>query len=201
MANTPLFNYQNYALIVWDVQYGLASKAIGLQDALKNIRRLIDATHARKMPVIYTQMTGLPYEYQSEYNKFWLSNRGIDPKNPRLPEGSHEWEILAEVAPSKEDIVLKKTTHSLFAGTMAENLLRNRKIDVLVLTGFNTEVGIEATSRHAGHLGFIPVIAEDAIGSSEKELHDASLLVMRKLAAIRSTEEIVREINADSIRE
>lgn len=199
MPNASLFDYQNYALIVWDVQYGLASKAIGLQDSLKNIRRLINATHVRKMPVIYTQMTGLPYEFQNEYNKFWLANRGIDPKIPRLTEGSHEWEILSEVSPASGDIVLKKTTHSLFTGTMAEQLLRNRKINVVVLTGFNTEVGIEATARHAGHLGFIPVIAVDAIGSSEKELHDAALLVLRKLAAIRITDEIVRGIQESSV--
>lgn len=199
MSKQELYlNYHNFALIVWDVQYGLAMKAMGYQEALKNIRKLIDATHARGMPVIYTQMTGLPYPYQSDYNKFWLSKRGIDPKVPRLPEGSHEWEILSEVAPLKEDIVLKKTTHSLFTGTMAEHLLRNRGINVVVLSGFNTEVGIEATARHAGTLGFIPVIAEDAVGSSEKELHDASLLVLRRLVEVKSTSEILDGIKTEA---
>ncbi|MHB8566352.1 MAG: cysteine hydrolase family protein [Nitrososphaerales archaeon] len=194
--SSSLYNYRNYALIVWDVQYGITSRTIDLQSSLKNIRRLIDVTHARKMPVIYSQSTGLPYEYQSGYNKFWQLRRGIDPKVPKMVEKSHEWEILTEVAPTKEDIVLKKSTHSLFVGTLLENLLRNRRTEVVVLTGYSTEVGIETTARHAGALGFIPVIAEDAIGSSEKEMHDASMKVMRKLFEVKNASEIVQGIES-----
>ncbi|SRR5579875_522437 len=195
---SALLNYRNFALIVWDVQYGITSRTINLQDSLKNVKALIDVTHSRGMPVIYSQSTGLPYEYQSAYTKFWQLKRGMDPKTPRMLEGTHDWQIMSEVAPTKEDIVLKKSTHSFFVGTLLENLLRNRKIDVVIISGYSTEVGIEATARHAGQLGFIPVIPEDAIGSSDKAMHDASLMVMRKLFEVRPTSEIIQRIRSDA---
>jgi len=70
-------------------------------------------------------------------------------------------------------------------------------VEVLVIAGVSTEVGVEATARHAAHLGFIPVIAEDAVGSSDNQLHQASLAVMRKLFEVRTTNEIVKNINQD----
>jgi len=195
MTNSnSLVNYSKSALIVWDLQYGIASKTIGLDSILANVRALIYACHKRQRPVFFSQATGLPYDYQSPYIRYWLAKRGIDPKIPRMVEGSQEWSIIAEVAPSSEDFVLKKTTHSFFVGTNLEQLLRNRGIECIIITGVSTEVGIEATARHAAHIGFVPVIAEDAIGSSEKQLHEASLAVIRKLFEVKPTKEILNHI-------
>ncbi|MGI0080547.1 MAG: isochorismatase family protein, partial [Nitrososphaerales archaeon] len=63
-----------------------------------------------------------------------------------------------------------------------------------ILTGVSTEVGIEATVRHGAYLGFIPVVSEDAVGSADKQAHEASLEVMRKLFEVKSTKEIIQKI-------
>lgn len=189
-----LFSYERFALIVWDVQYGITSRTVDLQSSLKNIRLLIQVTRQRKMPVVYSQTTGLPFEYQSAYQKFWVAKRGMDPRVVRMPEGSREREILPEVAPEKEDIVLKKYTHSLFVGTPLESLLRSKNIEVVIICGYSTEVGIEGTARHAGSLGFIPVVVEDAIGSSDMTLHEASLQVMRKMFEVDTTSSVIQKI-------
>lgn len=192
-----LINYSKCALLVWDMQYGLTSRTMALDSIVENIRRLVDTCHKCIRPVFFTQSTGLPYAYQSPYNRFWLKKRGIDPKVPRLVEGSHDWDIRRELSPSEGDFVMKKTTHSVFVGTNFEQIARNAGIETIVMSGVSAEVGVESTARHAASLGFIPVIAEDAVGSSDKDSREASLSVMRKLFRVDTAEEISNRIASE----
>ena len=190
-----LVNYSKSALIVWDLQYGIASKVANLDSILANAKALIEACHNVGRPVFFSQSTGLSYGFQSPYMRYWLAKRGIDPKIPRMLEGSGEWKIIKEIEPSGEDFVLKKATQSFFVGTNLEQLLRNSGIECIIIAGVSTEVGVEATARHGAQIGFVPVIAEDAIGSSDKQLHEASLAVMRKLFEVKPTKEILNQIH------
>ena len=91
---------------------------------------------------------------------------------------------------------MKKHTPDFFIGTILEQVLRKRNIETLILTGVSTEVGIEGTVRHGAYLGYIPVIAEDAVGSSDKQAHDSTLEVMRKLFEVKSTKDIIQKMQA-----
>jgi nicotinamidase-related amidase len=189
------------ALLVWDMQYGIAMKAFNLGEIVPKIKSLIDAMHSLGLPIIYTQTTGLPYEYQSAYSIYRQRRRGIDPKkNPQNLEGSHDWQLIDEMKPEKSDLVLKKYSPSLFVGTIAEQFLRNLDIDSLILTGVSTEFGVETTARHAACLGFVPIIAEDAVGSGDRQAHSASLEAMQRMFEVKSTEGIIRVLKANSAR-
>ena len=183
----------NSALLIWDIQYGIASKAFNLNDILGKIKSLREVAHSLGKPVIYTQTTGLPYEYQSKFSKYRLRRRGVDPRTANfMLEGSHDWQILDEIIPDTNDIVIKKYTPSLFVGTNAEQLLINSGVDSLIITGVSTENGVETTARHASCLGFIPVVAEDAVGSGDKLAHESSLIAMRRMFELRRTDEILQ---------
>ena len=185
----------NSALLIWDVQYGIASKAFNLNDILGRIKSLRVAAHSFGRPVIYTQATGLPYEYQSTFSKYRLRRRGVDPKTANfLLEGSHDWQIMEEMTPDSNDIVIKKYTPSLFVGTNAEQLLTNSGVDSLIITGVSTENGVETTARHASCLGFIPVVAEDAVGSGDELAHKSSLMQMRRMFEVKTSENIIQSL-------
>ncbi len=188
--------YSRPALIVWDMQYGMAVQSFNFKDVVSNIRFLIDGAHASHVPVIYSQYTGLPYELMNNYLIYWAMKRGMDPKRPRLPEGSHDWQIIEELTPSPDrgDVVLKKHTASLFVGTYFEGILHNLRINSLILTGVSTEIGIETTARHASCLGFIPIIARDAVGSPSKDLHEISLRVMSGMFELETTQNIIQKL-------
>ena len=53
-------NFKDAALIVWDMQNGIAKRASNFEEIVRNSRQLIDAAHAAHTPVIYSQHTGLP---------------------------------------------------------------------------------------------------------------------------------------------
>ena len=186
--------YSRPALIIWDVQRGMTTRTFNYKEMVSNIRLLIDKAHAKNIPVIYSQLTGLPYDLMNNYLVYWALKRGIDPTQPRLTEESQDWKIVDELTPSSEDIVIKKYTADFFVGTHLENLLRNREIKSLILTGVSTEVGIETTARHASCLGFIPIVVEDGVGSSNKDLHNMALNVMRGMFELQNTSYIIDKL-------
>jgi nicotinamidase-related amidase len=194
MSQQPSPGLSKPALVVWDMQYGIAQRAFNLNDIVPRIRKLRQAFHGSGLPVIYSQHTGLPYEYMSPAGIASFKRRGIDPKAGFMHEGSKEWKIVEELTPAMEDLVLRKHTASFFFGTMLDQMLRNRGIDTLVLTGVSTEAGIEGTARNATYLGYLPVIVEDAVGSSDKETHEKALWIMRKLFDVRATDAVMASI-------
>ena len=180
------------ALIVWDMQYGICTKAFNIKEITPNIKSLVDAMHALQRPVIYSQATGLSYEYQSAFTMYRMRKRGIDPKTmTHMKEGTRDWQLIDELKPEIQDIIIKKYTPSLFVGSVAEAVLNSSEVDTVIITGVSTEIGVETTARHAACLGFVPLIAEDAVGGPDKEAHDSALSVMRKLFEVRSTQSIL----------
>lgn len=194
MSQQPSSDISRPVLIVWDMQYGIAQRAFNFNEIVQKIQSLRNAFHASGIPVIYSQHTGLPYEYLSAVNIASFKKRGVDPKTGFMKEGSREWQIIEELLPAKEDFVLRKHTASFFVGTMLDQLLHNRGINTLVLAGVSTEAGIEGTARHASYLGYFPLIVEDAVGSSDRETHEKALWLMRKMFDVRTAEEIITRI-------
>jgi nicotinamidase-related amidase len=195
MSQSQDVSYSNAVLILWDMQNGIARRAFNLKEIVKNARLLVDAAHRLHVPVIYSQHTSLPYGYLSKYAEYSLKRRGIDPRSSSfMIEGSDEWNILNELAPGKDDFVLKKHTASFFIGTILEQILRSRGIESLILTGVSTEGGIEGTARHGAYLGFIPVIAQDVVGSFDQQVHERMLEIMRRTFEVETTAAILKKM-------
>lgn len=173
------------------MQYGIAPRAFNFEEMVPKIRALRDSFHGFGLPVIYSQHTGLPYDYLSAANIAFLKKRGLDPKSGFMREGSRDWQIVEEFIPAREDLVLRKHTGTFFVGTMLDQMLRNRGVDAMVLTGVSTEGGIEGTARHASYLGYFPIIVEDVVGSFDRDAHEKALWLMRKMFDVRTTEAVV----------
>jgi nicotinamidase-related amidase len=196
MSAKPDVSYRNAALIVWDMQNGIAKRAFNFTEIVKNARLLIDSAHEHHIPVVYSQHTGLPNEYLSKYSAYSLQKRGIDPRNSSsfMKEGSEEWRIIDELAPSEDDLVFKKYTASFFTGTILEQILRNKNVTSIILSGVSTEGGIEGTARHGASLGFIPVVAQDAVGSFDQQIHERMLEIMRRIFEVEPTASIINRM-------
>jgi nicotinamidase-related amidase len=177
------------------MQNGIAPRAFNFNSIVSNVKKMLDAFHASGRPVIYSQHTGLPYEYLSKSMIAFIQKRGLDPrKGGFLQEGTRDWEIVKGLSPAAPDLVLRKYTASFFIGTILDQLLRSRGVDTLVLAGVSTEGGIEGTARHASYLGYFSVVAEDAVGSFDREAHEAALKLMGKMFEIRTTVRIIADV-------
>jgi ureidoacrylate peracid hydrolase len=79
------------------------------------------------------------------------------------------------VEPRSDEFVIDKHRYSAFACTELDNILRDRGIRTLVTVGVATNVCVESTFRDGFHRGFYIVIPRDAVGSHNKEAHEATL--------------------------
>lgn len=183
------------ALLVWDVQYDIATKSFNIQDMLTNLKELLPAARSAGVTVVYSQQTAFPLEQEKPV---WIRQRmrtaGVDDPSkmpPRNVEGTRGWEIFDEVKPKPGDLVFRKRRPNAFVGTEFDLNLRNRGIENVVLTGVSTEGGIEGTARNGLALGYFMVVAKDCVGSSRKEAHEMALKYLETIIDITDSKTLL----------
>jgi nicotinamidase-related amidase len=92
--------------------------------------------------------------------------------------------LVDGLAPASNDTVIFKTRHSAFFGTNLDGILRMMQVRGVVVTGVGTAGCVEATVRDAMMRDYWVVIAGDACGSGDIEIHDSALVRMNRLFGI-----------------
>ena len=168
-------------LVVWDVQNALVNGIFNRDQFVSSLKKLIGEARHHHIPILYTKITPLPFEYESGFRLYSSMKRyGVsDPKKISfMKPGSPESEIYTDLAPDDGDMVVNKNTADIFIGTV-------------IFTGIATEFGIESSARSAGNRGFYPVVVEDCVSSSNREMHEAALKVLKTQAIVAQSEEII----------
>ncbi|HEV8508989.1 MAG TPA: isochorismatase family cysteine hydrolase, partial [Gemmatimonadales bacterium] len=94
---------------------------------------------------------------------------------PHSMAGSHEAEIVAELAPQRGDVVWGKQHYSPFMNPGFEQMLLERGITKLYITGLHTDCCARHTSGDAFQRGFDLVWVTDALQAFTDEAHKAGL--------------------------
>ena len=97
------------------------------------------------------------------------------PNGRILVRGEAGHDIVHELAPIADEVVLDKPGKGAFYATDLELLLRNRGITSLIVTGVTTEVCVHTTVREANDRGFECLVPGDCVGSYFPEFHEAGL--------------------------
>lgn len=172
------------ALIVVDMQNvylrepyfcGITETPAPFAAAIPGTVRLVEAAREVGVPVIFTRYVYLPD------NADRLDARPRVPVPPgyrTLEFGSPEIEIIPELKPKPEEIVIDKSRTSSFYGTRLEPYLTARRIRNLVISGITTSVCLESTVRDASERGYQTYVIEDAAGEAELSCHWHALYTM-----------------------
>lgn len=117
-----------------------------------------------------------------------------------VPRGSKEAQILTEIAPRSNEIVIHKTTTGAFVSTNLDWVLRNLGIEVLLFAGVNTNACVEMTVRNAGDLGYGGYVLEDCCAAlSGPEIHHGAIARMSfGLMKTMSTAAVLDRIESSS---
>jgi nicotinamidase-related amidase len=109
--------------------------------------------------------------------------------------GTFEHELIAQLQPAVDDLVVDKNTSSVFNSTGVEWLLRNMGIDTLVIGGMATDMCVETTARDAADRGFDVIVVEDATATFFERHHRAALSgFARVFGQVWSTDEVLRAL-------
>ncbi len=196
------------ALIVVDMQkadahpdFGMGAKAdaagIGdvfayywqtVEKAVQNQKHLLAASRAAGIPVIYTRIATQTRDARDVGRQHRYVNMAI-------PKDSADAEILPEIAPCSDDIVLSKTSSSPFNSTAIHQLLHNLGVDTLLVCGVVTNGCVEGTVRDASDLGYNVIMIPDACAAVTPELHQAAITNLdNAFCNCRNTKAVLDEI-------
>lgn len=171
------------ALVMWDMQNGLAGRAPRVASIRDNALKLLDAAERQKMPVIWSRHILPPLHLTTgPFLLFLMKKQKVDRPGklvPTMQAGMEDTNFIDGLKPLPHHIVLEKSQPSLFVDTPLDLRLKTLGVDTLVIGGVATDIGIEFTCRHAAALGYFTVVVEDASGAYSDAAHERSLAFLR----------------------
>ena len=155
------------------------------QPVVQQIQKAIDVAHAAGIQVIFFKNgwdadyveaggEGSPNFHKSNAIKTMRKKPELQGK--LLSKGGWDYELIDELQPAPQDIVIEKPRYSGFFHTQLDSILRAKGIRNLVFTGIATNVCVESTLRDGFFLEYFGVLLDDACyQAGPVEAHEASL--------------------------
>ena len=170
---------QRLALLVYDMQIGIARQVKGSEAVVANVARVLKAARDARLRIFFTRHMSLPLElmgaFQLRMAMAWQRVEEPDQVKPWFLRDSPDFQIVPQLTPLPSEAIFDKITMSAFEGTPLNIALRDCGVTAIAVAGIALEVGIEPTVRHAIDLGLVPVIISDACGSGNPDAARRSL--------------------------
>lgn len=137
------------------------------ETVIPNTARLIADCRRRGVEVIFARIACLKQDGR---------DRSLSQKKPGfnyllLPKDREDSQLVPELTPQADDIVVLKTTDSALTGTNLRLLLRNMEIDDVIVAGIFTDQCVSSTVRSLADESFGVVVVEDCCAAATDELH------------------------------
>lgn len=187
------------AVITSEVQNGVVGRHSALpalaeaaaHEMLPCLGRLLPAARAAGVQVVHCTA------YRRADGKGANTNArlfvGVQKSPVALLPGTPEVEVVAELGPEPEDLVLTRT-HGLdpMAGTDLDPVLRNLGITTIVVTGVSVNVAITNLVMDAVNRGYTVVLPRDAVCGIPRSYADAVIdNTLALLAVVTTTDELI----------
>ncbi|MFF3299662.1 isochorismatase family protein [Streptomyces sp. NPDC001741] len=152
------------ALVVVDLQKGIVAlpTAHPAEEVVARSATLAEAFRAKGLPVFLVRVTG--------------GAPGRTEGGAPAREPAPDWaDIVPELGPRDEDVLVTKQQWGAFHGTALDLELRRRGITQVVLCGIATSIGVESTARAAHEHGYHVTVATDAVTDMDADAHRNSV--------------------------
>jgi len=158
------------ALLIHDMQRYFCAPypdAAPLTPLVPNIARLLAAARSAGIPVFYTAQKGNQLR----------ADRGLQAElwGPGMSAVPDHEEVLPELAPAPDDIVLVKHRYSAFQRSNLETLMRARGRDQLMIAGIYAHIGCLCTAAEAFQRDIEAFAIADAQADFDRARHDMAM--------------------------
>lgn len=176
--------------------YGLLERTI-----VPNIRRIQGFFRQHGLRVVFFRNGVLLPDASDMFprRRFWEEQtmKALGITEHRYP-GTARHEVLDEIAPLRGELVLDKNSSGAFNSTCIDQILRNWRIDSLVITGMATNGCVETTARDAADRGYNCILVDDACGSpQDPEAHRWTMKNFSSLfGTVLQTDEVLAKMES-----
>jgi nicotinamidase-related amidase len=188
-------------LIIYDMQAGIVPQIADGRRIVETSQLLLAAARSAGMRVFFTRHLFLPNATigVGQLRRTMIWERKTDPADtfPLITQGSPAWQIVPELQPREDEVLIDKVTMSAFESTYLNLALRDAQVQAFIIAGIAMEVGIEPTVRHGADLNFIPVVVADGCGSKTPEALERSLATLKETGEVLlcSAAEVISSIS------
>jgi nicotinamidase-related amidase len=158
---------------------------------IPNLVSIVTACRDAEVEVIFTVIENQTKDGRDRSLDYKLSNIFV-------PRGSHDAKVIDALAPDADELVISKTSSSVFNSTNIDYILRNIGIEDLVVTGFLTDQCIDHTVKDAADRGYYPVCITDACMADTIARHEAALLCFAGYCRQITTEGLLTRLRQDA---
>ncbi len=161
-------------------------------DGVGAIRTLLDAARDHSLPIFYS--TSMEPRQDSLGRGVWRNTRNGE-QSP-VP-GIEPSDIVAEIAPQKRDVLLRKSKPSAFFGTGLLHYLLELGVDTVIVTGTTTSGCVRATVVDAFNHNFNIAVVEEGTFDRGEASHAINLFDMdSKYADVVSLDSTLEYLSA-----
>jgi nicotinamidase-related amidase len=167
----------------------LGNDVARLRPAIAPCRAVLDAARARGLLVIHTREGHRPDLSDAPPLKVERGDPALrigapGPMGRILVRGEPGHDIIAELSPRAGEPVIDKPGKGAFYQTDLDLMLRNRRIETLLVGGVTTEVCVNTTVREANDRGFRCIVLADCCASYFPAFHAAGLAMIKAQGGI-----------------
>ncbi|GMB79257.1 cysteine hydrolase [Shinella zoogloeoides] len=167
-------------------KYGYYFKRIH-EVAIPNMQRLLAGFRKAGIEVLHTTIESLTKDGRDRSLDYKITGFNV-------PKGSWDGKVIDELEPLEDEIVLPKSSSSVFVSTHIDYILRNLGVRQIVLCGLLTDQCVESAVRDACDLNYLVTLVPDACGTYSEERHETSLRAIKGYCRQVSTDDLLAEI-------
>lgn len=167
-------------------KYGWFFEALNAR-VIPNMQRIQSAARNAGVEVMYTTIESLTRDGRDRSLDYKITGFNV-------PRGSWDGKVIEQIAPGEDEIVLAKSSSSVFVSTHIDYVLRNLGVKQLVISGLITDQCVESAIRDACDLGYLVTQVTDACLTYSQARHDNSIATIKGYCRQVTTEALVAEL-------
>lgn len=154
---------------------------------IPNMQAIQSACRQAGVEVMYTTIESLTRDGRDRSLDYKITGFNV-------PKGSWDGKVIDALAPDEDEIVLPKSSSSVFVSTHIDYILRNLGVKQLVLSGLLTDQCVESAVRDACDLGYLVTEVTDACLTYTQERHDNSLRAIKGYCRQITSQDLIEEL-------